>query len=76
MNKVRRKRIDEIMEQLENLKGEIESVLDEETEYRDNIPENMQQSERYERADENCNNLQSAMDSIDEAIDYLTESQG
>lgn len=37
MNKERRKRVDAIIDALENLKGDIEEVLEEETEYRDNI---------------------------------------
>ena len=73
MNKERR--VDAIIDALENLKGDIEEVLEEETEYRDNIPENMQQSERYETADQNCDCLQSAYDSMEEAIEQLEESK-
>lgn len=40
-------------------------------EYRDNIPENMQESERYEKADEACDNLSSAVDSLEEAISSI-----
>ena len=43
----------------------------EEEEYRDNIPENMQESERYEKADEACDNLSSAVDSLEEAISSI-----
>ena len=46
----------------------MEAVLDEETEYRDNIPENMQGSERYEKADNACSDMGCAIDSLDEAI--------
>lgn len=75
MNKVRRKRIDEVISKLQDLQSEINDILEEETDYRDNIPENMQQSERYENAENNCDNLQYASDSIDEAVSYLEESQ-
>lgn len=75
MNKVRRARVDEVIEKLQELQSEVENIMDEETEYRDNIPENMQQSERYETADQNCDGLQSAYDSIEEAIDQLEESK-
>lgn len=57
MNKVRRKRVEDVIQKIEELKAEVEEILDEESEYRDNIPENMQQSERYENADNNCDNL-------------------
>ena len=40
-------------------------------EYRDNIPENMQESERYEKADEACDNLSSAVDSLEEVISSI-----
>lgn len=75
MNKERRKRVNEIIQGIEELKAEVEGILDEETEYRDNIPENMQQSERYENADTNCYNLQYAIDNIEEAVSNLEESQ-
>lgn len=75
MNKERRKRVDAIIESLGSLQSDIEEVLTEETEYRDNIPENMQQSEKYETADGNCDCLQSAYDSIEEAIEQLEESK-
>ena len=75
MNKVRRKRVEEVIQRIEDLKAEIEDILSEEEEYRDNIPENMQQSERYENADNNCCNLQAAIDSIEEVVSYLEESQ-
>lgn len=75
MNKARRKRVNDVIEKIQELQGEIEDILQEEEEYRDNIPENMQQSERYENADTNCDNLQSAIDSIEDVASYLEESQ-
>ena len=54
MNKARRKNLQAIIDQLEALKGSLEDLRAEEEEYRDNIPENMQESERYEKADEAC----------------------
>lgn len=72
MNKQRRRTIYEINTRVEALQGEMESllddiqaVIDEETEYRDNIPENMQGGERYEMADSACDSLQSAYDTLE-----------
>lgn len=62
MNKIRRKNLQSIIDQLEELKGSLEDLQAEEEEYRDNIPENMQESERYEKADEACDNLSAAVD--------------
>ena len=71
MNKARRKTLAEIADQLEALKGELESALSEEEEYRDNIPENLQGSERYERADEVCGNLAEAVSQLEDAISNI-----
>ena len=48
MNKIRRKSLQAIIDQLEELKGSLEDLQAEEEEYRDNIPENMHERERYE----------------------------
>ena len=36
-----------------------------------NIPENMQSSERYERAEEACDNLSEAVSQLEEVISYI-----
>ena len=66
MNKIRRKNLQSIIDQLEELKGSLEDLQAEEEEYRDNIPENMQESERYEKADDN---LEEVISSIEAAIE-------
>ena len=52
---------------------EIESVKDEETEYLENIPENLQSSERYEKAEMSAENLEAAYDAFEEKKDSLDE---
>lgn len=74
MNKQRRKSLQEIQTKLEDLKGELESLMNEEEEYRDGMPENLQGSERYERADEVCGMLTDAIDSIDNACSQIEEA--
>lgn len=71
MNNIRRKELNKIISSLEVLKGELESIYDEETTCRDNMPESLCGSEKYERADEACENLESAFDSLEEAIEYI-----
>ena len=71
MNNDRRKRIDAVKEKLNDLISEIETLYDEEEEYRDNIPENMQGGDRYQMAEAAADNLQSAIDSAEEAVEYL-----
>lgn len=48
MNRERRKNLQSIADQLEELKSSLEDLQSEEEDYRDNIPENLQGSERYE----------------------------
>lgn len=74
MNKQRRKQLEEVSELIENAKCILEELRDEETEYRDNIPENLQGSEKYEKADCACDSLDNAVDNLDEAINNINEA--
>lgn len=76
MNKARRKSLQEVIDKLEGLMGDVEILQEEEEEYRDNIPENMQGSERYEQAESACDSLSEAVDSISAAIDSINEAMG
>lgn len=74
MNKERRKKIDKIIEAaertqelLEALKEAVEEVLDEERECLDNIPENLQSTEGYEKAETAVGELESALEWFDGA---------
>ena len=80
MNKQRRKQIADVIKQVEAVQAELESLLDdvqgimdEETEYRDNIPENMQGGDRYEMADNACSELEAAHETLGNAKDSLEE---
>lgn len=74
MNKIRRKSLQEIADKIAELKEELEALQSEEEDYRDNMPENLQGSERYERADAACDSLSEAADSLDSAISSIEES--
>lgn len=74
MNKIRRTVIAEIKERITAIQEELQIILEEEEEYRDNIPDNLQTSERHEKADNACDNLAYAIDNIGEAIDDLEEA--
>lgn len=75
MNKNRRKQIDDILEQLNPLLLEIESVKDEEQEAYDNLPESMQNGDKGEKMSDAVNNLEYAFDSLTEVIDYLESAK-
>lgn len=75
MNKMRRKQLDEVIAKIEEAKELLEVLQEEEEEYRDNMPENLQGSEKYERADEAVDNMSSAVDALEEAISYIESAQ-
>ncbi len=75
MNVLRRKRLARISDQLEILKAELEDLLQDEEEARDNIPEGLQESPIYEKADKACDNLQDAIDSLEEALSSIEEAR-
>jgi len=80
MNKFRRSLIDELVirvklcvEELESIKEEVESLKDIEEEYADNIPENLQNSIRFEDSQLAIENLENSFDSLDSLIDLFPD---
>lgn len=76
MNRTRREKIDSLIEQLDVLKLDIESVTDDEQTAYDNLPETIQTGNRGELMMSAIDNLESAVSSVEEAIDYLNEARG
>lgn len=68
MNKVRRKALRDIADELETLKCTLEELRAEEEDYRYNMPENLQGSERYEMAENAISNLDDAICYLEDAI--------
>lgn len=75
MNNIRRKKLAKLYEELETSKSLIEEIYDEESEAFDNIPENLEGTERYEKAEEAVDNLDSAISSLEEALEYIKYAQ-
>ena len=71
MNKSRRKQIESVIGKLEEIKSEIDMIREEEQDCLWNMPENLQGSERYERAEEAVSDMDSAMDDLEEVIELL-----
>lgn len=71
MNNPRRKKLNAILEQLVEIHAALEEVRDEEQEYFDNIPENFQSSERYEKAENAVAALDDALSMFDEIADNI-----
>ena len=74
MNKQRRKEIQSIVDQLEELQGSLEALKEEEEEYQNSIPENMQGSVRYENAGEAISCLEDAVSYLNDAICAATSA--
>lgn len=70
MNKARRKEIQKIIKDIENL---VHSILGEEQDAFDNIPENLQGSWRGTESEDAQGSLESAIDALEEAIACLDE---
>ena len=68
MNKQRRKELNGIIEKLEDLKSYVEELRDEEQDYFDNMPENLQGSEKGEMAENAISEMDDAISSIEDAI--------
>lgn len=74
MNKQRRKQISELMQKVSDLKEELDEVLQEEQDYYDNMPENLQYSARGETSEEAICNLEEACSCLDDCISNLESS--
>ncbi len=75
MNNQRRNKLKKIIDILNDAMNMVEFVRDEEEEYMNNIPENLQGSERYSIAEEACNYLEDAISDIESAIENLDDAQ-
>ena len=71
MNKTQRNQIEKWIDSLNEIKEGVESMIEEENEKYENMPENLQDSERGEKMYEGIENLESASSSLEEAIDSL-----
>lgn len=61
---------------LESAKNDLSMILYDEESYMDNIPENMQGGYRYQTAEDACDNIECAIDALDDedvdsAINYI-----
>ena len=66
--------LDAIKSDIETIKSNIEDIQYDEEEARDNIPERLQDSERYWTSDEACDNLSDAVTELEDILDSLDVS--
>jgi len=74
MNKIQRKAIDDIVDQLEILARRIGDIRDEEQEYIDNMPESLQGGEKAEKAEFRVSRLEEAASSLNELYVAINEA--
>lgn len=74
MNRIRRKALQEISDRIEAIMSDLETLKEEEEEYRDNMPEGFYGSDRYEKAEDACDSMQFAFDSLEEAVSSIAEA--
>lgn len=82
MNSNRRKSLRALSDKLAELRGaiddaksELESLRDEETDYRDNMPDSLREGDKGQAADTACDALDSAVDSLDTIISELESAE-
>ena len=71
MNNTRRKRIEQLVVNLEDNKADLETILEEEQESYDNMPESFQDGERGQISQDAISTLESAQSSLESVIDEL-----
>ena len=74
MNNQKRKELSKASALLEEAKGIIESVLEDEQDGFDNMTESLQQTERGQMMEEAISNMECAVDAVDEAISYVEDA--
>ncbi len=68
MNKIRRKNLEQLIEQLEVVRSTLDDLKGEEEECLLNLPENLMGSDRYQSMDDAVDALDEALDEIENAI--------
>ena len=71
MNRERRAKLKEIIDNIEKVKGKLREVLNDEENAFDNMPENLQSSMRGEESQEAMDSMEEAVDLLEEAIEQL-----
>lgn len=71
MNKARRAKVATIYATMQGCLDDLQNILEEEETARDNLPENLQESEQWCAMDEACDSLYEATDHLGSAMDSL-----
>ncbi len=75
MNNIRRKQIAKVIDALEGIREDIDSIHAEEEEAFDNMPESLEGTDRYDAMADAVSNLEDAVDLIEELIEALENAK-
>ena len=75
MNKQRRAKLSNVCEMLRTALGIVSDVRDDEQDAIDNLPENLQESERCTAMEDAVDELEEAIDNIESAIECVNRAQ-
>ena len=73
MNKTRRQQLRKWLEDMEEIKSELEAICSDEQDYFDNMPENLQGSQRGSDSEDAIDQMNDAVSSIEDAISIIEE---
>lgn len=73
MNNARRKQLQKIYDQLEELKEKLDFIIEDEQTALDNMPESMWETERYENMESGIESLEDVQNSFDTFIMDFSE---
>ena len=73
MNKKRRQKIRDVRKEIENCKENLQKILDEEQDYFDNMPENLQGSMRGSDSEDAIDTMENCIEDLENIIKELTE---
>ncbi len=74
MNKLTRKELESIIDELRSHQETLSALGDEEQDKADNMPDNLQMSERHDQYEETAEKLQDAASGLDDVIDLIQEA--
>lgn len=74
MNNKKREKLKKVQDLLSQASNIVADVLEDEQDCLDNMPENLQYSDRYERMEAAISNLEDGLNSIESAENYIGDA--
>ena len=73
MNATRKKELELVLNGIAEQRDKLEDIKSEEEEYRDNMSENLQGSDKYERAETAISSMEEAISNLEDAMSSLED---